>query len=359
VGEEPKRSKGANPPRSRNVLGRGLSALMSASAVEIEPSVDGLDRVRNFRDVSLTLDDPNAATKDSLQGSDTPPDGGLADGGLADGGLVYLNIERVRRNIAQPRQHFAEDEIASLRDSIQQSGLLQPIVVRRRAGEVGPLASYEIVAGERRWRAAKAAGLQRVPALVRQLNDKETLELGIIENVQRSDLNPLEEAQAYSRLIKDYGATQEEVAKSVGKDRTSIANALRLLKLEAKVQTLVVEKVVSAGHGRALLMCDSKTAQLALANRIKSEGLSVRQVEQLAKGIEVSDATATKPTRGKVKTSGVASSKSVGVLALEERIRRALGTKVNLSLDKSGAGELQISFFSQDELDSFIEKIGA
>lgn len=350
---ESEKRRGANPSRSKNVLGRGLSALMSAGAVDVEPSADALDRVRNFRDVSLSQDTENAEQNEANAGNlldvDAPP----------EGGLVYLNIERLRRNHAQPRQHFAQEEIDSLSDSIKQSGLLQPVIVRRRAGEVGPLASYEIVAGERRWRAAKAAGLQRVPALVRQLDDKETLELGIIENVQRSDLNPVEEAQAYNRLIKEFGSSQEEVAQSVGKDRTSIANSLRLLKLEAEVQQLVVEKKISAGHGRALLMCEDAKMQLALAKRIEAEALSVRQTEQLAKGLEITSIAQGKPEKNKTKKSKRSSKKPPAVLALEERIRRALGTKINLELDQDGAGELQISFFSQDELDSFIEKIGA
>ncbi len=350
---EAEKRKGANPSRSKNVLGRGLSALMSAGAVDVEPSKDSLDRVRNFRDVSRAQDvlksDSTDAKASAIVDADTPP----------EGGLVYLNIERLRRNHAQPRQHFAQEEIDSLSESIKQSGLLQPVIVRRRAGEVGPLASYEIVAGERRWRAAKAAGLQRVPALVRQLDDKETLELGIIENVQRSDLNPVEEAQAYNRLIKEFGASQEEVAQSVGKDRTSIANALRLLKLEPAVQQLVIEKVISAGHGRALLMCADAKMQLALAKRIENEALSVRQTEQLAKGLEIADPTASKPEKSKSKKPSKSSRKKPAVVALEERIRRVLGTKVNLELDQEGAGELHISFFSQDELDSFIEKIGA
>jgi ParB family chromosome partitioning protein len=270
-----------------------------------------------------------------------------------EGGLVYLSLERVRRNPGQPRQHFSKEEIASLADSIRQSGLLQPIMVRRSVGEIGPLASYEIVAGERRWRAAREAGLSRIPALVRQLSDREALELGIIENVQRADLNPLEEAQAYDRLIREHGATQEQVAKTVGRDRSSIANALRLLKLDPAVLPQLIDGSITAGHGRALLMCKSPEAQRALANRIAAEGLNVREAERAASAL---DGAVAKP---KEKRERGNKSQSPTTLALEDRFRRALGTKVALTMEKSGEGELRISFFSEDELHNLIEKIGA
>ena len=354
MADEQKR-KGANPSRSRkNVLGRGLSALMSASAVEVEPSREPVDRLRNFREVPKS--NGTAESTSALEKSEAVP---AQEEVAPEGGLVYLSIERIRRNTDQPRQHFAQEDIDSLAESIKESGLLQPIIVRRRAGEVGPLASYEIVAGERRWRAAKSAGLNRIPALVRQLSDKETLELGIIENVQRADLNPLEEAHAYQRLIKEFGATQEEVAQSVSKDRTSIANALRLLKLAAPVQKMLLERGLSAGHARALLMCSSETEQVSLAERVLSEGLSVRQTERLAKGEELLQSPAEGPVKKPLPRPVVEKVQSPSVRALEERFRRALGTKVSLRVEESGAGELRISFFSQDELDNVIEKLGA
>jgi len=274
---------------------------------------------------------------------------------VLEGGLMYLSLDRVYPNKAQPRQHFAPQEIETLAESIRTSGLLQPIVVRRRAGEVsGQLATYEIIAGERRFRAAKQAGLVKIPALLRQIDDREALELGIVENVQRADLNPIEEALAYKRLGDSFGASQAEIAEKVGKDRASVANSLRLLKLTAPVQELLIKGELSAGHGRALLGLENAASQLALAERVVKEGLSVRATEQALK----SPADGLTP-RSTVKRNPSLQSQEANIAALEERFRRALGTKVKLSLDAVGKGELRVSFFSSAELERLLEKIGA
>ena len=271
-------------------------------------------------------------------------------------GLIHLALDRILPNKDQPRQTFVQEEIDRLSDSIRETGLLQPIIVRRKGTDVGQLATFEIVAGERRWRAAKQAGLMKVPAIVRQLTDRETLEIGIIENVQRANLNAIEEAVAYQRLVQEFGASQGEVAASVGKDRASIANSIRLLKLSPDVQKRIERGELSAGHGRALLALQAEADQQCLAQKIVDETLSVRQTEQLVQ--EYVRALAQPAPASDV---GVAvKEQSLAIGALEERLRRALGTKIRLTLSpRTGRGELKISFFSEAELESIIEKLGA
>ncbi len=345
--------KGANLSRRKNVLGRGLNALMQASEVSVEPSAaqkEGSGAERHPWQDADREEAPKAAAqteeKTSSEQSPSPA-----------GGLFYLSIEKIFRNTEQPRQYFSEPEIEELSSSIKKSGLLQPIIVRRRAQSDGE-GEYEIVAGERRWRAAQAAQLSRIPALVRDLSDRETLELGIVENVQRSDLNPIEEGLAYQRLISDFGATQEQVAQTVGKDRASVANTLRLLKLAPKVQEMLAQKELSAGHGRALLSVSSPAEQRKLAERIIADSLSVRAVERLVKsGNEFAEAPASAGKKGK--SAPATTEASPAMKALEERFRRALGTKVQLISNGENRGELRISYFSEEELSSLLDRLGA
>jgi ParB family transcriptional regulator, chromosome partitioning protein len=324
--------KGANNFK-RQALGRGLSVLMSSSAVNVKPAEE------------------NTAPSFPLPEKEPESE--------QEHGIVYLSIDRVFPSEGQPRKHFDNEELRALSKSIKETGLLQPIVVRRRKGEVGPLAKYDIVAGERRFRAAKMAGLKQLPAVTRQLSDAQALEIGIIENVQRSDLNPIEEAQAYSRLIDEFGGTQESVAQVVGKDRVTIANALRLLKLESSVQQLIVEKKLNAGHGRALLMTTDLTAQREFARAIVSQGLSVRAAERLVQEQLTGGTSAEQPKNEVSGASRSTRAKPIAAVELEERLRRALGTKVQLALSGPGRGEVRISFFSEAELESLLEKIGA
>ena len=244
-----------------------------------------------------------------------------------------------------------------------QSCVLQPILVRPLSSlsesNANEEQSFEIVAGERRFRAAKRAGLAQVPVLVREFTDKEFIEVSIVENVQRSQLSPIEEAEAYHRLHSEFELSQEEIAKTVGKDRATIANSLRLLKLPTDIRTLVAEGKISAGHARALLMIEDAAAQLALADLIVRDSLSVRVAEQYARagGLTVEEQA------GKVsqlaKSGQKAKSDNPEVVALEERIRRALGTKVKLLLGPTGSGELKISFFSNEELEKLLELFNA
>lgn len=390
--------KGANPQKAtlarRNALGRGLSALMSTTAVPVDvgaikrpnsnvvsnAEVSSTETTRvevqpfdsdgqtNFTQPTSTESAEPFKTHRSFAFSTGFSADEFADSGegataaqqeppVGDTGLSYLLLDRVIPGSTQPRQHFSQEEISSLSSSIRESGLLQPLLVRRKGGETGPLARYEIVAGERRYRAAKLAGLERIPAIIKQLSDKEALQIGIVENVQRENLNPIEEARAYQRLIDEFGETQGNVAASVGKDRTSIANSLRLLKLSAPVLDLLSSGKISAGHGRALLMLSDQQAQIALAERIGREGLSVRTVEQM-----LSEPKQAAPAVENPKVRSITSARKrsgMDVSEVEERFRRALGTKVSLNLDPKGRGELTISFFSKEELESLLDRLGA
>lgn len=341
--------KGANMARKRSALGRGLSALMTSSTVPVDFARGDVGTPAAFPATPFVANEivgrmePEAGVDDD---SEMPP----------EMGLIHLALDRILPNKDQPRQTFVQEEIDRLSDSIRETGLLQPIIVRRKGTDVGQLATFEIVAGERRWRAAKQAGLMKVPAIVRQLTDRETLEIGIIENVQRANLNAIEEAVAYQRLVQEFGASQGEVAASVGKDRASIANSIRLLKLSPDVQKRIERGELSAGHGRALLALQAEADQQCLAQKIVDETLSVRQTEQLVQ--EYVRALAQPAPASDV---GVAvKEQSLAIGALEERLRRALGTKIRLTLSpRTGRGELKISFFSEAELESIIEKLGA
>ena len=247
---------------------------------------------------------------------------------------MFLDVTNVSANPNQPRKEFSHQDLQELSDSIKKSGLLQPILVTKKAED-----SYEIVAGERRFRASQLAGITKIPALIRELSDREILELSIVENVQRTDLNPVEEALAYQRLADEFSASQEEIAKAVGKSRSTIANTIRLLKLDPKIQLMLKSGKISSGHARALLMAGDEAFELA--EQIITNKLSVRDAESKA-----SSAKAVKAKEADPITS-----------AIENRLRRALGTKVTLSKKKNGAGELRISFFSNEELNSIVEKI--
>lgn len=356
----------ANPMRRRNALGRGLQALLSPTAVsvdfantfssskKIDESLQNNSNKPNFQQefgslIPISSNEKNNSSEVKL--SPEPEENSI-------GGLAYLPIDQIKPNPNQPRQYFPKEEIENLANSIKESGLLQPIIVRCSPNETDHAVTYEIVAGERRWRAAAEAGLSRVPVLLRQLSDKEVLEFGIIENVQRSDLNVIEEAEAYHKLISNFGATQESIAQTIGKDRASIANALRLLKLSPQIQQMLINKELTAGHAKILLSVSDVAEQLKLANRIKQDSLSVRAVELILQQNKQQLAQTEdnlEPTASQVKLT---SSKSIQIQELEERFRRSLGTKVSLKMNKHGKGELKISFYSEAELDNLIDRLG-
>jgi ParB family chromosome partitioning protein len=262
------------------------------------------------------------------------------------GGVRELPIEMIRRNREQPRKVFADEELDDLAASIRQRGVLQPILVRPLTGAAG---EYEIVAGERRWRAAQRAGLRDVPVVVREFSDRETLEIAIVENVQRSDLNPIEEAAAYRALIDTYGHTQEAVAEAVGKSRPHIANALRLLALPDEVREHVLQGRLSAGHARAVAAASDPAA---LARQVIERGLNVRDAEALARQSAAASGGASHSAR----PAGAKRGKDADTLALENDLAEALGLHVEV-IDKGGQGELRVRYATLEQLDDLCRRL--
>ena len=260
-------------------------------------------------------------------------------------GLSEAPVGAISPNPHQPRASIDENELRELAESMREHGLIQPLVVTR-SGEN----TYTLIAGERRWRAAQLIGLDSVPVVVKDVAPQQMLELALIENVQRADLNPLEEAQAYRQLVEEFGLTQEQVAQRVGKSRVAVANILRLLKLPDSIQKRLADASISEGHARALLMLDDTAHMQRLASRIVGDGLSVRQVEE-----QVRRLNAGRPHGRKRKASG-AIPLGANTRSLEDRMRRALGTKVNLYRTSRG-GKIVIQFYSEEELDAIYRRI--
>src|SRR5262244_3566276 len=250
--------------------------------------------------------------------------------------LLEVDVDMIDPNPDQPRVNFNEDKLNELAQSIRSNGLVQPLLLRRITN-----GRYQIVAGERRWRAAQRAGLQRINAVVRSIPDSKLLELALIENIQREELNPIEEASAYQRLIHNLGLTQDEVAQQVGKDRSSIANYLRLLKLPEDVQRMLEDDLISMGHARALLGLDTKDQIRKLANQVVEKKLSVRQTEQAVKRITSPQSTSERST---------ASNNDANIRAAELKLKRFLGSQVRIHLGQNG-GRIEIDFGSASELD--------
>jgi ParB family chromosome partitioning protein len=263
------------------------------------------------------------------------------DGAPSGGTLLEIPIERLAPHPYQPRQRFDETEIDSLSASIREKGIIQPLVVR----PTGDGESYQIVAGERRWRAAQKAGLHAVPAVVRRLTDAESLEIALVENLQRRDLDPLEEAEAYRRLMQEFNHRQEDVAAALGKSRSHVANTVRLLELPDEVKTLVGERIISAGHARALL---TSPKALELAQEVVRRKLNVRQTEALVRKAEVAPANA--------RSGAAGPQKDPNLVALQEEISRELGLKVVIS-PRSQGGQLTITYQAPEQLDAIIGRL--
>ena len=253
-----------------------------------------------------------------------------------------LRISEVEPNRNQPRKQFDKESLNDLAGSIKQYGIIQPIIVTKRDDY------YEIIAGERRWRAAKLAGLKEIPVVIKDYTDKEIAEISLIENIQRENLNPIEEAVAYKKLIEEYNLTQEELSERISKSRTQIANTMRLLKLNDKVQKMLTKGTISAGHARALLGLEDPEAQLEAAQRITSENLSVRQTEDLVK--QMNSPVVEKKIPVKIKNN-------VFYKDLEKNMTESLGTKVKIRQSEEGKGKIEISFYSPEELDRIFTMI--
>ena len=257
----------------------------------------------------------------------------------AKSGVQVMKINEVEPNRDQPRKNFDEDALLELSDSIKQFGVLQPLLVRKRKDY------YEIIAGERRWRAAKLAGVKEVPVIEKEYTDQEILEICLIENIQRENLNPIEEAIAYKRLLEEFNLKQDEVAERVSKSRTAVTNSMRLLKLSDKVQQMIIDDMISTGHARALLAIDDPELQYTLANKIFDEKLSVRETEKLVKEIK-------NPKKPKEKKP-VAN--SFIYQDLEEKMKSVFGTKVSIASKGKGKGKIEIEYYSDDELEHLFD----
>ena len=257
----------------------------------------------------------------------------------AKSGVQVMKINEVEPNRDQPRKNFDEDALLELSDSIKQFGVLQPLLVRKRKDY------YEIIAGERRWRAAKLAGVKEVPVIEKEYTDQEILEIGLIENIQRENLNPIEEAIAFKRLLEEFNLKQDEVAERVSKSRTAVTNSMRLLKLSDKVQQMIIDDMISTGHARALLAIDDPELQYTLANKIFDEKLSVRETEKLVKEIK----NPKKPKEKKVMENAFI------YQDLEEKMKGVFGTKVSIASKGKGKGKIEIEYYSDDELEHLFD----
>lgn len=258
-----------------------------------------------------------------------------------EGGSVNLPLSQVEPGLNQPRKHFDEEALADLAESIRQHGVLQPLTVRRLASGY-----YQIIAGERRWRAARMAGLSQVPAIIIEADDRKVMELGLIENLQREDLNPMEEAAGYRALVQDYGLTQEEVAQRVSRSRPAVANAMRLLALPQEIQWMIEQGTLSAGHGRALLALPTAEAQIALAGEIQEKGSSVRETEERIRRLlqeEQPPAPAPSPLRLYYKEA-------------ERSLSANLGRKVTISQGKK-KGKLTLEYYDQEDLEGLMKAL--
>lgn len=308
--------------KTRNVLGRGLSALISTPVTSIKSNTE-------VRLVDLGYKVENDQT---------------------NSGSTKVPIELVDGNPSQPRKHFATEEIAELSESIKSLGLLQPVLVREAKD-----GRYQIIAGERRWRAAKLAGLTQLPVIIHQTTDKESLEMALVENIQRQNLNPVEEAQAFKSLMSDFSHTQESLAERVGKDRATIANYLRLLSLPKEVMDLIGDGSLSMGHAKAILTIREPAAQISLARKVIKESLSVRALEAIVARVVVLDVG---KRAAHVKNLDIKSERSSSPFPeIVDRLRATLGTKITIRHQKSGRGRIELEYFSEQELERLVDVI--
>ncbi len=268
------------------------------------------------------------ATKDSLKNESQ----------ISKTGETILKINEVEPNKKQPRKFFNEEALQELSESIKQHGIVQPLVVAKKDDY------YEIIAGERRWRAAKLAGLKEVPVVIKDYSPQEIMEVALIENIQREDLNPVEEARAYENLIKEYNLKQEELAQRVSKSRSAITNSLRLLNLSDEVLDMLMEETISSGHARALLALKDKDQQLQVAEKIISDKLSVREIEKIVKTI---NNPAKKTQKKELKNDFV-------YRDIEEQLKQTIGTKVRINRKSEDKGKIEIEYYSQDELEKIV-----
>lgn len=262
-----------------------------------------------------------------------------------EGKELNVKISLIQPNKEQPRSDFNQEQMNELAASIKQHGIIQPLLVQKKG------AFYEIIAGERRWRAAKIAGLKEIPVIVREYSRQESMEISLIENVQREDLNPIEEAKAYQQLVQEFGLKQDEIAERVGKNRTTVANSLRLLKLDPEIQDMVIQGIITSGHSRALLALDDRELQMKAAKLIVDGGLNVRQTERLVKKLlKEAQGEEEKPKKEEKDLRFIYED-------LEERMKTIMGTKVTIHNKDKNKGRIEIEYYSEAELERIVEMI--
>lgn len=348
-------------PIRRNGLGKGLDSLIPDKnsksgkgeskservlAKELSYSGEQIQKKEvNFSDATplqdeqgnkIAFDKKDTSSLDNLDESK-----GYTNNQEENKGELLLNINEVEPNRDQPRKEFDEDALLELADSIKQYGILQPLIVQKKKGY------YEIIAGERRWRAAKLAGIKEVPVIIKEYTKQEIVEISLIENIQRENLNPIEEAMAFKRLLDEFNLKQDEVAERVSKSRTAVTNSMRLLKLDERVQQMIVDDMISTGHARALLAIDNKEQQYNLATKIFDEKLSVRETEKLVKSLK-------NPKKPVVKE------KVERVFVYDdiiEKMKNVMGTKVNINAKANGKGKIEIEYYSDEELERIYDLI--
>ena len=304
------------PGKKSKGLGRGLDALFGDVEINLEPEV----KEESIKSIKTEID-TNKKEENKTESR----------------GISYIEINDIKPNSNQPRKTFDEEKLDELASSIKEHGLIQPVVLRSVKN------GYEIVAGERRWRAARKIGLKEIPCIVKELTDEENMLLAIIENMQREDLNPIEEAEGISQMIDTYGLTQEQVSKSVGKSRPYITNSLRLLKLPEEIRKYVADGLLSSGHARAIVSAGSIARQMEIAEAAVKNGLSVRQIEKMAQEKKSSAGSKAKPRQ-----------KNADVKRVEDDLKDVLGTKVTLN-QKGKKGKIEIEFYSREDLERLIE----
>ena len=309
----------------KNCLGRGLDALFPDKKTASEEN-----EVKFTAKVEKKTE-PAVKVKNVKERTETPRQKKVP---------MMVKISMVEPNQNQPRKQFDEDALLELTESVKQYGILQPLLVSEKKDY------YEIIAGERRWRAAKLAGLKEVPVIVKEFSEQELVEISLIENIQREDLNAVEEAMAYKRLMDEFHLKQDEIADRVGKSRTAVTNSMRLLKLSAKVQQMLIDEMITAGHARAILAVSDMEKQESLAMRVFDEKLSVRETEKLVKAVLAPP---------KEKKSHSYSAEDAAYENLEEKMKSIMGTKVLIHRKKNDKGKIEIEYYSRDELERIID----
>ena len=320
-------------------LGRGLDALFPEKSVK--PAEKKQEQKPVATNESLHQQEEGSlnasAVKSAAETKDTAQAAVVEEPKKSE---MLVKISKVEPNRTQPRKQFDEDALLELSESIKQFGILQPLLVSNKGDY------YEIIAGERRWRAAKLAGVKEVPVIIKEFNDQQVVEISLIENIQREDLNPIEEAMAYKRLIDEFKLKQDNIAERVSKSRTAVTNSMRLLKLSSKVQEMVIADMISAGHARALLGISDEALQETTAMKVFDEKLSVRETEKLVKNL-VSPAKKIKTERNTAEDAIYES--------LEEKMKGIMGTKVSIQRKKNNKGKIEIEYYSRDELERIID----